>query len=350
MSEIREYTINTTSQEGQSIQTTVNDNPIQLTTQVQDVPQIQSVIQDNTVTVSSVINNPFVEVTSVNGMTGDVITEAEILDFISNHFYKKNTLISHSGNLYWAKQDFTSTSVFDVNDWNLIEATGVSEWDDIQNKPNFAAVATSGSYNDLSNKPNLSTVATSGSYNDLSNKPSIPAAQIQSDWTQTITTAVDYIKNKPNLATVATSGAYNDLSGKPSVATTTSTGFVQVGDGLSITNTGVLSTDLVTTDKVNWSSIGNLTSGGLRVVEYTYSRSIVVGDNQFSVNASSSIPSGFTAVGLVGLNMSGSGYTRVIVNKNFINTSNYISISCFSNYGETSTMTFTWYILCIKSA
>lgn len=315
-----------------------------------DYPQIVTTIMEGLAPVSSVVDAPWVSVTSVNGMTGDVITEAEILGFIANKFYKANTLISYNGNLYWAKQDFTSTSVFDVTDWNLIEATGVSEWDDIQNKPTFASVATSGSYNDLSNKPNLATVATSGSYNDLSNKPLIPAAQIQSDWTQTITTAADYIKNKPNLATVATSGAYNDLSGKPSVATTTSAGFVQVGDGLSITDTGVLSTELVTTDKVNWSSIGNLTSGGLRVVGYTYSRSIVVGDNQFSVNASSSIPSGFTAVGLVGLNMSGAGYTRVIVNKNFINTSNSISISCFSNYGETSTMTFTWYILCIKSA
>ena len=48
----------------------------------------------------------------------------------------------------------------------------------------------------------LATVATSGSYNDLTNKPTIPAAQIQSDWNQTTTTAKDYIKNKPtNLVT-----------------------------------------------------------------------------------------------------------------------------------------------------
>lgn len=45
----------------------------------------------------------------------------------------------------------------------------------------------------------LSNVAVSGSYNDLSNLPSIPAAQIQSDWNQTTTTAKDYIKNKPNV-------------------------------------------------------------------------------------------------------------------------------------------------------
>jgi len=45
----------------------------------------------------------------------------------------------------------------------------------------------------------LATVATSGSYNDLTNKPTIPAAQIQSDWNQTNTSAVDYIKNKPTI-------------------------------------------------------------------------------------------------------------------------------------------------------
>jgi hypothetical protein len=66
----------------------------------------------------------------------------------------------------------------------------------------------------------LATVATSGSYNDLSNKPTIPAAQIQSDWAQTTTTAKDYIKNKPALATVATSGSYNDLSNKPTIPDT----------------------------------------------------------------------------------------------------------------------------------
>lgn len=41
--------------------------------------------------------------------------------------------------------------------------------------------------------------------------------QVQVDWNQSDTTAVDYIKNKPTLATVATSGTYNDLSGKPTL-------------------------------------------------------------------------------------------------------------------------------------
>ena len=73
----------------------------------------------------------------------------------------------------------------------------------------------------IKNKPNLATVATSGSYNDLSNKPTIPAAQVNSDWTAS--SGVSQILNKPSLATVATSGAYSDLSGTPSIPVITMT-------------------------------------------------------------------------------------------------------------------------------
>lgn len=45
------------------------------------------------------------------------------------------------------------------------------------------------------------------------------ASQVQSDWTQSDNTKVDFIKHKPNLATVATSGNYADLSNKPSIPT-----------------------------------------------------------------------------------------------------------------------------------
>ena len=96
---------------------------------------------------------------------------------------------------------------------------------------NLATVATSGDYDDLLDKPDLSiyaessdlaAVATSGDYDDLINKPSIPAAQVQSNWTEADNTKVDYIKNKPTLATVATSGSYSDLSNKPTIPTDTS--------------------------------------------------------------------------------------------------------------------------------
>ena len=46
-----------------------------------------------------------------------------------------------------------------------------NDYDDLNNKPTYATVATTGSYNDLINKPNLSAVATSGAYEDLSGRP-----------------------------------------------------------------------------------------------------------------------------------------------------------------------------------
>lgn len=64
-------------------------------------------------------------------------------------------------------------------------------WDEIQDKPDFHPVATSGDYDDLENKPNLHQVATTGDYQDL--------------------------ENKPNLSEVATSGDYGELTGKPRI-------------------------------------------------------------------------------------------------------------------------------------
>lgn len=42
---------------------------------------------------------------------------------------------------------------------NLVIQSGASNWDDIQGKPQFAGVATSGNYNDLTNKPTIPDVS-----------------------------------------------------------------------------------------------------------------------------------------------------------------------------------------------
>ena len=130
------------------------------------------------------------------------------------------------------------------------------DWDDITNRPDFATVATSGSYNDLSNKPEIPSLdgyATeqwvenqgystfSGDYNDLENKPEIPTVNnatltiaqggvtkgtftanagtdvtINLDGGGSGSTDWNDIENKPDFATVATSGSYNDLNDIPS--------------------------------------------------------------------------------------------------------------------------------------
>ena len=58
----------------------------------------------------------------------------------------------------------------------------------------------------------LATVATTGDYNDLTNKPTIPAAQVQADWDQADSDAVDYIKNKPTIPTIAAQTGYWEIT------------------------------------------------------------------------------------------------------------------------------------------
>ena len=154
------------------------------------------------------------------------------------------------------------------------------EWDKVQNKPNFANVATSGDYNDLINQPtipsvaglaseayvnekvaaikvpsldgyaktaDLSTVATSGSYNDLVDKPTIPSIEGLASETYVnekvaaivipeVPTKVSELENDAgyltehqslaeyaktaDLAQVAKTGSYNDLADKPTIPST----------------------------------------------------------------------------------------------------------------------------------
>jgi len=102
--------------------------------------------------------------------------------------------------------------------WETLSASGGSNsYNDLTDKPNFATVATSGSYTDLINKPSLF----SGSYTDLTNKPTIPSVPTTvSSFTNdagylTSVGAINYsdLTNKPSLF----SGSYTDLTNKPSL-------------------------------------------------------------------------------------------------------------------------------------
>lgn len=148
-----------------------------------------------------------------------------------------------------------NNGVVDNSYLNLATVATSGDYDDLLNKPNIPTVPTDVSafnndvgylteHQDISgkaDKSSLSAVATSGDYDDLLNKPTIPSPQIQSDWSQSDSTKIDYIKNKPTipvaqvnadwnavsgvaeilnkptLSNVATSGSYTDLSNTPTI-------------------------------------------------------------------------------------------------------------------------------------
>lgn len=125
MAERINNTIETQINEGNTLITQMAENGQVLQSVIQDVPQVQTVLQ-NGINVSSQINAPFVEVTSVNGKTGDVITEPIVGEFEANHYYLKNTMISYNDTLYYAKANFTSGNSFNASDWYAVEGTQIT--------------------------------------------------------------------------------------------------------------------------------------------------------------------------------------------------------------------------------
>lgn len=128
-----------------------------------------------------------------------------------NRNYNDNYVLLAGGGVK-ALSDFTSGTGTGTG-----TPSGTVAWTDVTGKPNFASVATSGSYNDLSNKPTLF----SGEYSDLI--------------------------NKPTLATVATSGSYADLSNTPTFKTINGVSITGTGD---IVVAGTSSSDETLKDKV----------------------------------------------------------------------------------------------------
>ena len=79
---------------------------------------------------------------------------------------------------------------------------------------NDSGFLTSVDWDGIEDKPTFATVATTGDYDDLTNKPTIPAAQIQSDWTQSDNTKVDFIKNKPTIDSALSDSSTNAVQNK----------------------------------------------------------------------------------------------------------------------------------------
>lgn len=134
------------------------------------------------------------------------------------------------GNTYWGEGGGGGGDVTDVevNGTSVVNAQGVAEvsvptkTSDLNNDSGFIdGTDLSTALSDYTPTSGLAAVATSGSYNDLSNKPTIPAAQIQSDWNQSDTTAKDYIKNKPTIPTVTKTVYYGTCTGQAANQTKT---------------------------------------------------------------------------------------------------------------------------------
>lgn len=118
--------------------------------------------------------------------------------------------------------------------------------------------------------------------------------------------------------------------------------------------TSKIANGTVTEAKLDWSTICysnsiSETNGAFRVIDRTTTRTINAGDNEFTMSISSQVPTGFVPIGIIGMDLSGTGYSRIIISRNYI-SGNTISCCFYQTYGSSQSITITWRILCIKSA
>ena len=281
----------------------------------------------------------------------------------------------------------TSTKVPTISTNNLGQVTGITETDisfpDVKIdgvsiiSNNSANIMTEGgSYNASTNKiltkGDVSSVAISGSYSDLTDTPSIPAAQIQSDWNQSNSAAVDYIKNKPDIPaaqiqsnwTQSNSSAVDYIQNKPTIPTvndgvlTIQRNGVDVGNFSANQSTNIsinisvptalsdLSDDsthrLVTDTQIsNWNSkLDDVKLNNVSVVDN--GSALLIADTVVSNNSSSLVTSGAVYNSITDVTEIAEGKTKNyvisdiitgtnIVNSNFNSTNNTVAITISGN-------------------
>ena len=183
------------------------------------------------------------------------------------------------------------------------DQTPHTDWNDIENKPNFATVATSGSYNDLTDKPvipeapdltnyatkddlanakpdltpyaktaDLSTVATTGSYNDLTNKPTIPDAYTLPTAS---TTTLGGVKVDGSTITIA-DGVISSAGGGGSVSVD-GTSIIQNEDGTISTALKTTSNSITGASLINLATTNSITEENGCII----TKSIIDGEGRF---------------------------------------------------------------------
>lgn len=149
--------------------------------------------------------------------------------------------------------------------------------------------------------------------------------QYQANWTQSNSSALDYITNKPNLATIATSGAYSDLSGKPSLAIVATSGLYT--DLLSKPTLATVATSGNYTDLINTPSARSQSSSSRTLNSAAY---------QIAVTRDSTVY--YSAQIAATMSLSGGQTGTVALQISSTSGGTYITIATLTN-GNTGTLT-----------
>ena len=140
---------------------------------------------------------------SGGGLSYEVVQSLPVVDISTSTIYLVPKQTAGTQNVYDEYINPTGTTA----GWEKIGDTEI----DLTNY--YTKTETDTLLDDKADTADLAAVATTGSYNDLVDKPSIPSGQVQSDWNQTNSSEVDYIKNKPTIPAAQVNADWNASSG-----------------------------------------------------------------------------------------------------------------------------------------
>lgn len=154
---------------------------------------------------ASLLNKPSFATVATSGLYSDLSGAPTKLSGFANDLAAFSCNVNFAGKV----GIYNASPAYELDVSGAINATSYCniQWSQINSKPAFCNVATSGSYTDLANKPALCNVATTGSYTDLANKPSLCNVATTGSYTS--------LADKPSLCNVALSAQYTDLQGVP---------------------------------------------------------------------------------------------------------------------------------------
>lgn len=102
------------------INTVVDGSTVEIITTQRLVPTVQTTISVNAPTISTIVQNYWDGIWSINGQTGDVTLSFKLGAFEPNTPYEKDAAIVYNGAIWLAKEDFVSGDTFNDNDWNSV--------------------------------------------------------------------------------------------------------------------------------------------------------------------------------------------------------------------------------------
>lgn len=221
------------------------NQPIPINTTITETPQLQTVVQDGVTPVTTLVNAPWVSVTSVNGKTGDVAITAEVSEYQSGIAYKKGDIVLRNNELYYSLTDFVA-GPFNASQWKSFSALSQQQanWTETnQSLPSY-----------IQNKPTkVSTFTNDAGY--------VTSSTVDSKISTAVSTATNNITKDVDAKITAVDNAKvdkvsgfglseNNFTNTDKTKLSSLADIHNIGSGLSLSTDGLLSVTPTTTDKL----------------------------------------------------------------------------------------------------